>query len=112
MMICFLKIIPVADQRKAIFEILQSVKGLIRGRPGCVSCDSYEEHNSQRAIFYVEQWETKKDLERHIQSSLYQRILAAMELASEVPEICFHEVAKTTGMDLIEALRTEGERIR
>jgi quinol monooxygenase YgiN len=51
----------------------------------------------------VEQWESKGDLERHIQSSLYRRILAAMEFASEAPEISFHEVSKSTGMDLIEA---------
>jgi hypothetical protein len=55
----------------------------------------------------MEQWESKEDLNRHIQSSLYNWILSAMELASEVPKIYFHEVSKTTGMDLIQTLRTQ-----
>jgi len=32
-----------------------------------------------------------------------------MELAREAPKIYFHEVSKTMGMELIEALRTKGE---
>jgi hypothetical protein len=38
------------------------------------------------------------------------RLLTAMELASEEPKIEFHEVEKTMGMDLIEALRSESGR--
>jgi quinol monooxygenase YgiN len=107
MVICFLKIVPHPDKRDAVFEILRSVIELTRGRPGCMGCATYEEHNHQRSIFYMEQWESKEELNRHIQSSLYNWILGAMELASEVPEIYFHEVSKTTGMDLIQVLRTQ-----
>jgi quinol monooxygenase YgiN len=111
MVICFLKIVPLPDKRDAVFEILQSVINLTRGRPGCMGCASYEEHNNQRSIFYVEQWESKEDLNRHIQSSFYHRIFSAMDLASEAPEIFFHEVSKTTGMDLVEALRNRGSKL-
>jgi len=109
MVICFLKIVPYPSKRDAVFEILRSVIDLTQGRLGCLSCATYEEHNHQRSIIYMEQWESNEDLNRHIQSSLYNWILSAMELASEVPEIYFYEVSKSTGMDLIRAVRTEGE---
>jgi len=107
MVICFLKIVPLPGKLDAVFEILKSVKDLTQGKPGCMGCAAYEEHNYQGSIFYMEQWESQKDLNRHIQSSLYNWILGAMELASEVPEIWFHEVSKTTGMDLIQVLRAQ-----
>ena len=107
MVICFLKIVPLSGKREAVFEILRSVMDLTRGRAGCLGCASYEEHSDQRSVLYVEQWESKEHLHRHIQSSLYNWILNAMELASEVPEIYFHEVSKTTGMDLIHDLRIQ-----
>jgi hypothetical protein len=50
-----------------------------------------------------------EELHRHIQSPLYLQILAAIDLASELPEICFQEVASSQGLELIEALRTCGK---
>ena len=75
-----------------------------------MGCACYEEHNDQRSVLYMEQWELKEHLDRHIQSSLYNRVLCAMDLACEVPEIFFHEVSKTMEMDLVEALRARGEQ--
>ena len=112
MVICFLKIVPLSGKREAIFEILGSVMDLTRGRPGCLGCASYEEHSDQRSVLYVEQWESKEHLNRHIQSNLYNRVFCAMDLASQAPEISFHDVSETTGMDMIEALRTTEEPTR
>ena len=41
---------------------------------------------------------------------MYMRLLTAMGLAREEPDIQFHDVVKTLGMDLIEALRSENGR--
>ena len=56
-------------------------------------------------MLYVEQWESEEDLQRHIRSDLYRRILEAMELSCRSPEVSFHSVSATAGMELIEALR-------
>ena len=64
---------------------------------------------NQRSIIYMEQWESKEALQQHIQSSIYSMILNAMELAAESPQICFHEVSKAMGLELIETLRAKGE---
>jgi quinol monooxygenase YgiN len=110
MVICLLEIVPLPNKREAVLEILRSVIDLTRGKHGCLGCACYEKHNDRRSVLYVEQWESQEDLGRHIQSSLYNRIFSAMELASEAPEILFHEVLNTRGMDLVEALRIGGAR--
>lgn len=107
MMISLLRVLALSDKRDAVLEVLRSVIDITQGLPGCMGCACYEEQSNQRAILYVEQWQSRVDLHRHIQSDLYHRVIAAMELAVEAPEIRFHEVSNSMGMELIETLRTD-----
>ncbi|MGE5238108.1 MAG: putative quinol monooxygenase [Chloroflexota bacterium] len=105
MILSFVKMNAVPSKRQSIIEILRSVEGQTRAKPGCLSCAMYETPDQKRTILYVEHWESGEQLTKHIRSGLYLRVLAAMELASEPPEISFHEVTETKGFELIEHLR-------
>lgn len=107
MVISLLKVKPLPDKREAVLDVLLSVKDRIVGLPGCVSSACYESRDGERTVLYVEQWESREELHRHIQSDLYTRVISAMEFANEVPEIRFYEVSKPNGMELIEALRSD-----
>jgi len=107
MMISLLKVKPLPEKRDAVLDVLLSVKDLIMGLPGCISTACYESRDGGRTVLYVEQWESREKLHRHIQSNLYNRVISAMEFANEAPEILFYEVSKTMGMELIEALRSD-----
>ncbi len=107
MVISILKVLPLPGNRDAILEILRSVIDLILGQSGCMACACYEEHNNARAVLYVEQWSSKDALHRHIRSSLYRRVISAMELADKAPEISFYEISQPMGIELIEALRSD-----
>jgi quinol monooxygenase YgiN len=104
MIIALLKISPMPDKRQAIIEILMSVKTMTIFKPGCISCDIYEEHGDGK-ILYIERWQAKENMHQHIRSNLYLRILNSMELSSEPPEVSFHEGGETTGIELIQAIR-------
>ena len=106
--ISFIKLLPQPDKRQAMIDILKSMEALTRTKTDCRSCNVYEQSNDTHAVLYVEQWQTKDAFERHVQSSMYMRLLTAMELGSEAPEIQFHEVSQTRSMEMIEALRSEG----
>jgi quinol monooxygenase YgiN len=108
MILSFITLIPQPEKRQAMLDILRTMEALTRTKPGCLSCCIYEQANDKHAVLYVEKWQSMETLERHVQSSMYMRLLTAMELASEEPKIEFHEVEKTMGMDLIEALRSAG----
>ena len=108
-MISLLRIKPVPEKRDDVLDILRSVQELIAGLPGCGGCACYEEHDRERTVLYVERWESKEDMQRHIRSDLYNRVISAMEFAREAPEIRFYEVSHRMGMELIEALRSAGD---
>jgi quinol monooxygenase YgiN len=97
-----MRVLP--GKRKDVLEILESVKEDLAGKEDC-TCEIYFQHGDEETILYVEYWKKKDALYHHIRSDLYRRILNVMELASETPDIRFHEIEKTEGIDLVFNLR-------
>ena len=108
MIISTLRIVPSPKQHSAVLEILLSVLGSTEIQPGCLSCGVYEEKGPERAVVFRAHWETESALHKHICSDFYPRLLIACELSNRPPEVCFHHVSATQGMDLIEQLRGRG----
>jgi quinol monooxygenase YgiN len=104
--IAVIEFVPVTNKRDALIQALRYVGEHVRLRPECISCGVFEAADSTMHVLYVEQWESPKGLDAHIRSSLYLRILQAMELAAEAPKISFHEISRTRSLELIEQLRS------
>ena len=106
MIIASLELVPRADQREAMLEILRFVEERVRAKADCMGCGVFEAADGTSRVLYEEQWQSAKQLHAHIQSGLYLRILNAMELASEQPKMSFHEVTHTNSLKLVEELRS------
>jgi len=106
MILSFAKINPLPGKQQVVVDILRSVIGTTRLKSGCIDCAVYTDQGEAQKILYLEQWQSQETLDRHIRSELYFRVLSAMELANEPPEIYFHEVSDTRGLEYVEALRT------
>lgn len=107
MMIVSLKLIPISDQRESILRVLHSVVPATLSKPGCLNCGVFEEYDADHLILYSEQWQTEEELHQHIRSVQFLRILTAMDLAKDPPQISFHQVSKSEHLELIQALRGE-----
>ena len=105
MMLLFLKIRPQPKKRMVLLEILKSVQAQTRVLNGCTACSIYEEGGDEDGILYLEQWRSTEALYRQIQSNQYMRVLEAMELGREPPQISFYEVSEHKGLELIQRLR-------
>lgn len=90
-----------------MIELLRSVQDLTRPVPGCIGCWMSEEDPLHNHIHYAEQWESEEALQNHIRSDLYRRLLEAMELSRQQPEVQFHYTCETKGLELIEATRSQ-----
>ena len=96
----------VSKYRDAI-EILSSVSERTQFEPGCVYSRLYQDVNDERITLLEELWLTLEDLQRHLQSENYRKMLLVIELASEPPEIRFDTIAQTSGMETIEQARIQ-----
>jgi quinol monooxygenase YgiN len=110
MIVCLLKIIPRPDKRHEVMDLLNSVQGPTEVRSGCMECSVFEEKIPEGRILYLEQWSSREAFQEHILSSLYNRVLSAMDLADEPPDISFYEASQAKGLEFVEALRATAHK--
>jgi quinol monooxygenase YgiN len=94
-----------AAVREDIVKVFWSLLGPLRVEPGCLACRLYQEVGSAERLLYVEAWETREQLERHMRSARYERLLAIMEAATQPPALRYQEVCGTRGLEYLEAVR-------
>ena len=105
-MIVFTLLIEVPSEQKAnAISLFESVVERISVQPGNESINLYYQMYHQNELFLVSKWKSFEELEHHIQSGPFRKILAMMDLAVKEPEIKFYNVSSTMGFELIEKIR-------
>ncbi len=102
-----IRLFPAPKHRAEVIELLASVQDLTRPEPGCIGCWLSEEDLPYTHVRYAEQWESEEALHAHIRSGLYHRLLAAMELSRQQPEVKFYYCSEVRGLEVIEAARRD-----
>jgi len=97
-------VIPLKKQNEAL-EILNSMTEQIQFEPGCISCRLYRDVQEERVLMLEEIWASEKDLQRHLRSDKYRKVLLVVEMAAEPPEIRFDTIAHSSGVEAIEKAR-------
>ena len=106
MIIATLRIKVPGDRRKEFLDSARLIMGPTKVQPGCIDCKFYQDLDDPDAILFVEEWESRENLEHHIKSESYRIILSLMELSDEAPEIRMNTISKTEGLEAIEAVRS------
>lgn len=89
-------------------EVLQTLLSLmepVRKEPGCRSCCAFCDIDNKNRFTLLEEWETQKDMDNHIQSHQFGVLLGTKTLLSEPPRIRIHKAPQTWGMDAVQVLR-------
>jgi quinol monooxygenase YgiN len=99
-------LIPIEKQSEAL-EILMSTIEETLFNPGCISCRLYRGVEDVLAIMLEELWVSDENLERHLRSEKYRKILLVVEMAEETPEIRFDTIDHSAGLEKIEQARSQ-----
>ncbi len=89
-------------------DLVKSFAALLeptRVEPGCIGSSLYTDFQDPNAFMLVEEWASQAALDRHLTSSAYKTLVAAMELSERPPVIRFDSVAERAGIEVIEAAR-------
>ena len=98
--------IKVSHKRRQDFmNSARLILGPTRIKPGCISCRLYQDLDEPDAVFLVEEWESRENLDRHINSEQYRIVLSLMEASDQFPDIKINTISKTEGLEAIEAVR-------
>ena len=105
MITAHLKVNVPFERQKSAVQTVRSILGWTSAQPGCISMAFYQDTNNPDAMMLIEEWENWDSLEIHIRSDAYRNILELMELSSEPPEVKFHSVSESKGLEVVEKLR-------
>jgi len=112
MFLSLIRIVPIPEKRDGILEMLVTVARQAKLIHGCRGGTVCEERGNGNAILYLESWGSREALQRHVRSDLYLRVLHALDLAAEAPEVFFFEISGEKGMELIGELREAEEETK
>jgi len=88
-------------------RILRSMTEQCRVQPGCVSCRVYRNGQEDNVLLFEQLWSNEADLERHLRSDEYRRVLLVLEMANKQPEIRFDTILSSAGIETIEKARAD-----
>jgi quinol monooxygenase YgiN len=108
MILVTLKIVVPPGQRARVAELFATLAGPVRVEPGCLSCGLFQDASDGDEFLYVEEWETPEQLERHMRSPRYERVLVMMEASDRPPVLRYCSVADVRGLEYLEAVRLGG----
>lgn len=100
-----LKIVAPPNRSIAILNALRLQIGPTQVQPGCIRCELCQDALDPNIIFYREEWNCWSDLEKHIRSDRFSRILDLMETSERPPDLTFQDVTEIRGMEYVRKLR-------
>ncbi len=86
-------------------RLLRAFWDSTRPRAGCVGGGVFEEFGDHGGAVYVELWSEEAQLEAHVRSPEYARLLAIMETSAAPPALRFARVGETRDLTWVERLR-------
>ena len=101
--------IPVQKRAEAL-KILKSIVARNQARPDdCVFCHICEDALEDNILQFEEMWRSEEELERHLRSDEYHKVLLVLEMALKQPEIRFDTVSSSSGIEIIEKARSHAK---
>ena len=94
------------QKRGEALKILRSVAEQCRDDPGCLSCHIYEDLQENNVLMFEEVWRAEEDLDLHLRSDEYRKVLLVVEMALKQPEIRFDTISSSTGIETVEKARS------
>jgi len=100
-----LTLAPASGRRQEIIDVFWLIIGPVRAQPGCLCCGLYQEVGEGDQLLYMEAWETQEQLERHMRSARYERLLAVMDASIKQPVLRYQTISAVMGLEYLEAVR-------
>jgi quinol monooxygenase YgiN len=93
------------EKRHEIVQTLRSVVGPTQAERGSAGCHIDQDLDDPNVLTLVEAWRQQADLDRHLASEDYRKLLAIMDMASAPPSVQLLAVLDEYGLDRIAQAR-------
>jgi len=105
-----IKMIFSFDREHDAMQILHNIILKTRTRFGCLCCSLYRDTESANTLIYEDEWSNIVEMNLHLRSKEYEKLLLVMEMAQQPPRVEFSKTYNIAGMELIEKTRCPDRR--
>jgi quinol monooxygenase YgiN len=95
-----------ADANSAV-QLLLSAVGRTEAELGCQACTVARDAADENRVRYSETWDSEAAFQRHVQSEEFRRVLVAMDMCCEEPQVVVGNLSGQRGMTHLQELRTK-----
>jgi quinol monooxygenase YgiN len=95
------RIVAPAGKRTEVLDVLACLKGPMEVSKGCRGCQVFQDVDDENVLTYIERWDTLADVEEHIRSERFRRLLPYIEMSVEPPEVVFATIEMVHGIELL-----------
>jgi len=92
-----------AEVERAVQLLLSSV-GRTESKSGCRNCTVARDAADARRVQYHETWDSKAAFGRHAKFEEFRRVLIAMDLSCEDPEVIIGDLSGSRGLSYLQAI--------
>ena len=100
----FYRLTHEAEGLQGLLESLRSAVAASFAEPGCRSSRIWRVADDSCDLLLMEEWEKKEDLERHVRTPVFRRLLAVLELSRSPPDVFYVQGGRLRGMEWIEQI--------
>lgn len=95
------------EKRKELMQTLLSMIETKGNEKGCMNYGMFSDINKNNVFNLIEEWKTREDLIRYIQSDRFSVLLGTKSLLAKPMEIKIHSVLHTEENDAVRILRSQ-----
>jgi quinol monooxygenase YgiN len=93
------------EKQKELVQTILSMIGPMEKEAGCLSCALFCNVEDKNLLNLLEEWQTRKDLDRHLRSEMFSVLLGTKSLLCDRPQIQIHTVSHSEGLEAVKAAR-------
>jgi quinol monooxygenase YgiN len=93
------------EKHKELMQTILSMMEPMEKVPGCLSFDLYCDIEDKNILTLFEEWQTRKDLDLHLQSEIFGVLLGTKSLLSESHGIRIYTIRKSEGVEALHFAR-------
>ena len=106
---CVIDMLLAADDLERAVQLLLSTVGRTESKSGCTECSIGRDAAEPARVRYNEAWTTEAAFRRHVRSAEFQRVLVAMDLSCEEPQVTIGTLTGRTGIAVLRDLHSGAE---
>jgi quinol monooxygenase YgiN len=95
------RLVAPEEKRQEFLSVLMQLKGPTETLAECRACRVFRDAADKNVFTYVVTWDDQKDLEEHLRSDRFRRLLPYIELSEEPPEVAFSTIDQVRGIEFL-----------